>query len=262
MRPALQYYLRGDPVAAWADKVVSLGGTVSVARFEIVRQFVGLLRTPGIWPRIDQLNPWWGENSIQARVCLKSLRVATPINSPTFEASRGYTGNGTTSYLDTGFRAESMAVAIAGGFHHIGAQILTNVSGTISVMGASGGSTTRLRPRTGSNTVGIQIESALSAFSDSVTDSTGYIAAQRAGTATVEGRKDDTALTDLTIGTLSTGLPSSTTYVLARNNSGSPAELFPGQVGLTYEAAPLTSAQWTTMRAAIRTFGQAVGAVA
>lgn len=262
MRPALEYYLRGDPVEAWANKVASLGGTVSVARFEVVRQFVGLLKTPGIWPLIDQLNPWWGENSIQARVCLKSLRVATEVNSPTFEANRGYTGNGTTSYLDTGFVPSTMAVAIAGGFHHLGAQILTNVSGTISVMGAGGAAATRIRPRTGVNAIGIQIEAAFGSFADSITDSIGYTSAQRAGTATIQGRKDDTALTDLTVGTLNTTLPTFSTLVLARNNGGTPAEYYTGQVGLTYEAAPLTSAQWMTTRAAIRTFGQAVGAVA
>jgi hypothetical protein len=251
-----------DEVEAWVAAVREEGGDVSDSRVVIVGQFLLRLKAAGILLLIDQLNPWWGEDEAQACVCLVSRRVAVPVNSPTFEANRGYTGNGSTSYLDTTFVPSTMAVAISGGFHHLGAQILTNVSGTISVMGAGGAAATRIRPRTAANAVGTQIESAFGSFVDSVTDSTGYVAVQRAGTATIQGRKDDAALTDLTVGTLNTALPTFSTFVLARNNGGVPAEYFTGQVGLTYECAPLSSAQWTTMRSAIRAFGQAVGAVA
>ena len=248
--------------AAWANTVANNGGAVSSARFALVRRLLYRWDEAGIRHLVDHANAWWGEDEVQARVGLRSLLVATAVNSPTFAANVGVTGNGTTSYYDTGFIPATHGRAITGGFHHIGAQVLTNVSGTMSVMGAGGGATTRLRPRTAANVVGVQIEAAFGSFVDSVTDSTGYISAQRAGTSTIQGRKDDTALTDLTVGTLNTNLPTGPTFVLARNNNGTPAEYYTGQAGFTYECAPLTSAQWSAMRASILEFGQGVGAIA
>lgn len=249
-------------VPAWATAVVANGGSVSDARVSVVRQFANTLEIGGVLPLIDQLNAWWAENEAQACVCLVSRRVAAPVNGPVHEANKGVTGDSFSSYYNTGFSPATMARAITGGNHHIGAQVLTNVSGTMSVMGVSGGQSTRLRPRGTSDLVGVQISSALGGFVDTVSTSVGYLAAQRAGTTTIKGRKEDAALTDLTISSPSSSLPSGPTFVLARNSSGTPNEFFSGQVGLTYESAPFTTAQWILTRAAILAFGQAVGAIA
>lgn len=253
-----------DEVEAWRSAVIAAGGAVSDARLVITAQFLLRLKAPGILSLIDQLNAWWGEDDVQARVCLKSRRVATPVNGPVFAGNKGYTGDGLSAYLNTNYRPSTMAVAVTGGNAHIGAQVLTNVTaGAYSVMGLASATTWRLRPRSTGDVVAGQVGSAFTGFADPVTTSVGYTAIQRANAATLQGRKDDAALTDTTVGTLSTALPPSDLYVLARNTSGvgSPSEFFPGQVGLTYVAAPFTAAQWMTMRAAIRAFGQAAGAI-
>lgn len=246
--------------AIWAGVVVANEGTVSEDRMAIIRRLFFRWKDAGVYNLIDHANGWWAENEVQARVGLRSLAIATAVNSPTFETT-GVTGNGATAYYNTGYASNASARAAKGGRLHYGAQILTNVAGTMSVMGASSGAVARLRPRTGSDTVGAQLASALGAFADAMTTSVGYVSVQRAGTAIIQGRKDDAALTDLTVGSLTTALPSTTTFVLARNNEGVAAEFYTGKVGFTYEAAPFTSVQWSAVRASILEFGQSAGAL-
>lgn len=247
---------------AWRSAVAATGGSVSDLRAAIVGQFLRDLKATGLLRLLDQINAWWAENEAQACVCLVSRRVATPINSPVFEANKGVSSDGLGAYYDTNYRPNAHARAVTGGNAHIGAQVLTSVAaGSVSVMGAGSGTTWRLVPRFTGDLARGQVGSAIASFPDSVPTSVGYLAAQRAGGTTMQGWKNDSALTDTTVASTSTGLPQDRLYVLARNNSGPAADFFPGQVGLTYVGAPLTSAQWMTLRAAIRIFGQSVGAL-
>lgn len=58
----------------------------------------------GLWTKADAIYVLATQNTTSARLNLKSSSFSlTAMNSPTFTIDRGYAGNGTTSYLDTGF---------------------------------------------------------------------------------------------------------------------------------------------------------------
>jgi len=91
-------------VASWVDAVVTNGGTVSEGRQIIVTNFVAGLKAAGIWTKIDSLWLYAAENTQSALTDLKAHLLSTvSATSPTFTTDRGYTGNGTSSYINTNF---------------------------------------------------------------------------------------------------------------------------------------------------------------
>jgi hypothetical protein len=92
---------------AWAAAVVSAGGTVSSGRKTVIDTYIKALKTAGLWAKIDRLWLLAAENSQSALINLidPAATAATAVNSPTFTANRGYTSNGTSSYVDGGYFA-------------------------------------------------------------------------------------------------------------------------------------------------------------
>lgn len=62
------------------------------------------LKTAGIWSKLDTLRVYATDGSESfALIDWKRLSLCTAINSPNFTTNQGYQGNGTSSYIDTGF---------------------------------------------------------------------------------------------------------------------------------------------------------------
>lgn len=72
-----------------------------------------LIRTlksgPNVWNTLDRLWLFAAENSQQALLDLKAMATATLVNAPAFTASRGYKGNGSNAYINTGFDPSTAA---------------------------------------------------------------------------------------------------------------------------------------------------------
>jgi hypothetical protein len=81
--------------------VVSNGGTVSSDRQTLVNDLIVGLKGDGLWTSLDRLWLLAGENAISALTDLVANSLATAVSAPTFTVDQGYTGNGTTSYVDT-----------------------------------------------------------------------------------------------------------------------------------------------------------------
>lgn len=90
-------------VRAWSASVAAAGGGVSSARRKLVNGLIQTLKSAGVWNALDRLWLFAAENSTAALIDLVARSTATAVNSPTFTADRGYTGNGTSSYLDSNF---------------------------------------------------------------------------------------------------------------------------------------------------------------
>ena len=74
------------------------------ARKVIINDFIRALKDAGVWSKLDALYMLNGEDAQSSLLNWKqSLYNLTAVNSPTFIANQGYAGNGTSSYLDTGF---------------------------------------------------------------------------------------------------------------------------------------------------------------
>ncbi len=91
----------------WAAAVVAAGGTVSAGRKTLITNLIAGLAADGVWQKLDRLWLFAGENAQSALIDLvkagASSSAATAVNSPTFTTDRGYTGNGSSSYINSNF---------------------------------------------------------------------------------------------------------------------------------------------------------------
>jgi hypothetical protein len=83
----------------------SLGYTLPSARQQVKQnQLVLDLKAGGIWSKLDTFRVYATDGSSSyALIDWKRLSLCTAINSPTFTTNQGYSGNGTSSYIDTNF---------------------------------------------------------------------------------------------------------------------------------------------------------------
>lgn len=74
------------------------------ARKLLIDNLVGSLKTGGVWSKLDAFYMLAAADAQSSLLNWVSTSFnLTAVNSPVLEVDRGYTGDGTTSYLDTGF---------------------------------------------------------------------------------------------------------------------------------------------------------------
>lgn len=93
----------------WIGKVYELGGTVSSTRRTLVDALISGLKSDGVWTKLDRLWLFAAENATSALVDLKAGVAATAVNSPSFSTNNGYTGNGSSSYIDSNYNPTTNA---------------------------------------------------------------------------------------------------------------------------------------------------------
>lgn len=129
-------------VLKWATNVADAGGTVSAPRLQLVATLVRDLKIADAWSSLDRLWLHAAENSAQAMIDLVSGASATAVNSPRYTVDRGYAGNGSESYLDTGFAPSNAAGKFSLSSASMGQYIRTNrtTPSPFTGMGSGGGS--------------------------------------------------------------------------------------------------------------------------
>jgi len=244
MSAARAYYLSyQDPVARWANNVSRNGASVSPTRVSAMRRFVEAEKRIGADRIFDEYWFPWGENETQGLVSFKLGLVGQAVNSPTWTANQGYTGDGLSAYVRLGFIPSVHGRAMSGGRARVEVYIRTNAGGTMETIGVTGGGVgIRFRPRTGSDTTSSAVMSALTASATAVTDSRGLKGTERNGTSALSFDGNGTALADATAGTLLTILPTREFFLLAQNNNGTAATFDSRQVGYAAVGAPMVDA--------------------
>lgn len=231
-----------DDVTRYVENVYRNGGVVSEEYEAAARRFVDAEARAGIYPLIDDYWFFAAPTQAQALVSFKRGLIAVAVNSPTFTANEGFTGDGLSAYLRLGYVPSTMARAMNGGRARVETYIRTNAGGTMEIIGVTGGGTgIRFRPRTGSDTTSSAVMSALTASATAVTDSRGLKGTERNGTSALSFDSNGTALADATAGALLTILPTREFFLLAQNNNGSAATFDSRQVGYAAVGAPLVS---------------------
>jgi hypothetical protein len=112
-------------VSRW---VQSMSATPSVTFVTNLNNMVCKLKAAAIWDKLDRLWIFATEDRQHAQICLKSLSAVTEVSSPTWTANQGYNGNGTSSYINTGFIASTQSVNYQTNTASIG--IYSRTSGT------------------------------------------------------------------------------------------------------------------------------------
>lgn len=172
--------------------LVSAMTTVPIAaRTAVIDTLVRALKTAGVWPLLDGL--WmFAADSAQAALLdwlqTGSHNSATAVSSPTFTQDRGYTGNGSSSYIDT-----NKVLNVLGHFQQQQGFIAAGVrtTGTNAVIGTT--SNDLYLKHYASNTMVTAVNS-LTAFTTANTDTTGRFMAERTTFANVYNYRNNALL--------------------------------------------------------------------
>lgn len=121
-------------------------------RKRLLNELIVGLKTDGVWPLLDWLSIMAAHDAQAARINAKNpAQVATEAVAPTFTTDRGYTGNGSTQYLDTGVNPSTAGGLFSQNSAHMGVWTGTNVTNGLEF--DVGNARSRINPRSGGNFV-------------------------------------------------------------------------------------------------------------
>jgi hypothetical protein len=221
--------------------------------------FYQTLATAGVWSKLDWLSlPTVDEQGWRVNARRPSV-VASAVNSPTY--SLGFTGNGTTSYLNSGWNASTISGLYTQNDAHMGVWIGNNVtSNTQYDIGTTvGDMNTR---DTGGNYVTHAGSASVTTIAGATT-SVGHTAWVR--TSSTVGVVYRNASSVGAIATTSAARGNSPMLFCARNGgtggSTTPASFSTRKVIAAHWGASLSSGDMTAFYNALSTFLTAVGAI-
>lgn len=103
--------------------IAAMATPPSSGRQQAITTCIGSLKAAGVWSKLDLLYVLAAADSQAAGLnwLNPSTFALSAVSSPTFTTDRGYTGNGTSSYLDTGWDIATNGVTATLNSAHIGA---------------------------------------------------------------------------------------------------------------------------------------------
>ncbi len=260
VEPAAPYaYLRPETAAV----VARMSSAPSTSRKWLADRLVDSLVSAGIWGKLDALYILAAPDAQAARLnWIGTSYPLTAVNSPAFIADRGYTSDGSTSYLRTGYvpgvgtqwQQNSASFGIYVGQNGrrglaIGAMTVPDYRGShISRYGAAEGNYCALQL----NELGFAPVTNYAAFLDS-----GLVAASRADAATVSRYKNG-ALVESGAGT--SQAPPNLEFFLLALNSGTPLVNGTDRIAAAFMGGALSAPQMATLNTALHTYLSALGA--
>jgi hypothetical protein len=225
----------------------------------LVRSLVGA----GVWAKLDMLKIQAVHDEQAARLnWISSDYTSTAVNSPTFTAYRGFNGNGTTSYINTGFNP---GAAIGAKFIRdsafLGLWSLTNSSNVVNDMGNwNGGWGASIQARWSDGVFTVAANSGVLANDPSDT-SLGFFSWSRTNSNTLDKYFNDNLVRTQT--SWSSILHNMPIYLGALNFNNSPTSFGARQYACVCSGGAVTQPVQAALYAALHTYlsHPAVGAV-
>lgn len=205
------------------------------ARKRTINSLIKRLKNDGTWNLIDVLWVMASHDQQAARLNWKSPGnfTLTEVNTPTWTANQGYTGDGASTYLNTSWDASNNGVNYTQNSASKGAYIRTNsqeAGFALGALGAANGS--HIVPRNASNQLLFRENQASSTTIASVTASTGLISTTRTSSTAIEAFRNGTSLGTASVA--STAVESIDFYIMAFNNNGSASGYTSRQQSVAY----------------------------
>jgi len=222
------------------------------------------LRAAGVVARGDCL---WFQAAADATIArlnwLSSSYTLAAVNSPTFTADRGYTGDGASAYLTTGFLPSTAGGKFVQDSAALGVWVRTFSASANRGHGASdvaANSYSTIEFRTDGamwgKTNGVSTSNVVYA---GATSAAGLFVTERLGAASVRIVKN--GVSQVTDVFASTANVPREMYLLARNSNGSGAGFSADQISMAYLGGALTDEQHVALYDIAREYLTAVGAI-
>lgn len=232
---------------------------------ELYDRFIRELLAGGVWPLLDVA--WFvaAHDSQAATLNMKApgTFTLTAVNSPTFTAYRGYAGNGTTSYLNTGWDVATNGVNTVLDSASIGAYLNagTDTGATLSSIGSRNASVGLiLLPRSTVDAIRgrVHITANVDIAAGAITTRLGLSVLDRSAsnltTAYRNGASVGTAA-DVSSATASTDI-----YICCNNQNGTPLLFLDNPVAFAFVGASLGATKELLLYNALIYFLRAIGA--
>lgn len=236
------------------------------ARKAIINTLIKALKDGGVWSKLDALYLTAAADAQAARRnWVQDAFNLTAVNSPTFTADRGYAGNGSSSYLRTGFNPTTApSPKFAQNSAHVSLADRTSRAAASRVeMGAINAGPTIFMAQIATRFTG---GTALARITGSVTgipafastESSGRFVVSRTGATAMEAYRNAASIG--TSANASASLLNLEIYLGALNSNGSPLLYSTDQIAQAGVGSALSGAEVATLDAAIAAYLTAVGA--
>lgn len=226
-------YFAALPGGSWTDPLVDLDAEAIIdemttppdgAQADLIRETVAALKAERIWDRLDVLYMMASHDEQAGRINWKSPGDFTLVshNNPTFAQGIGFSSNGSTSYLDTGFVPSTDAAIMTAGAAEYHIRPMSSVTGGdyfgaisggddyLRIMSAGGGGQLRAFLHSGGINADLTISNREQVFF-----------ARRSGSSVVLRAADGSQGSNTVVG-VDPGFPTHSITILALNNAGSP----------------------------------------
>ena len=166
---------------AYINQCATLGSPLTAQDQAAVTDLCNGLLTDGLLAVCDRLTWLAAGSTTQALLDINALATSTNVNSSTFAAYGGYTGNGTTSYINSGFVPSTAAGHFTTSSSSFGVYVRTSRAGAnmADIGDDSGGNRNHIYPRYSDNNNYTGIQAVDFATASAVT--TGFWCASRTG---------------------------------------------------------------------------------
>ncbi len=233
-------------------------------RAKLIGKLIYNLKDGGVWTKLDVLYLTAAADAQVARQnWIADIYNLTAVNSPTHTADRGYTGNGSSAYLDTGFNATTASTPkFVQNSAHVSAWNRTVRAGAdTSIMGARQSTTNYidLVPRVAAGSFIGRLNSGPIGLAVVNANSNGHFVVNRSGATALTGYRNGASITTST--TASSAPPNANVVLLARSLAGSSPDAYSSdQIASASIGASLSHAEAAAFYAAINTYLTAIGA--
>jgi len=229
-------------------------------RKQLIDGLITNLKTAGLWSGFDA---FWGFAAHDQQAAplnwIKDDHNCTEVNSPAFEVDRGYTGNGTTSYLNSDFKPtdginytqNNCAIFIYLRTNQVGASVID--------FGSNDGTN-------GQVAIWPNVASTARGYINSALDLTTYVIASAVGLTSVSRNSDTNVehykngIKTLTDTRDSAARNSADIFILAFNGNGTPSSFSTKQVCFAAVGRYLTENEQATLFSLVEAYLDAIGA--
>lgn len=236
----------------------------SMARYGLIKALFDGLKRDGVWQFIDA---GWLIAADTAQAGYLNFKdparfTLTPVASPTFTQDRGVAGNGTSSYLDTGWingrdaRAWSQNSVSFGAYLNAGTD---TASSSVVQMGATSTCSLIARSATGTISAGASSATAIAFAGSSVATRLGLTTVERAGASALTAYRGGTANgTDTTASGVMTAARQ--IFLGCTNGGGTPALFSDNRIAFAYVGGAMGATLQAALSSRVTAYLTALGA--
>lgn len=233
----------------------------SDARKALINTAVVALKNGGLWSKLSSLQVYAAADNQAARVdWANPARVAVAVNSPTFTANRGFTGDGATSYIDTQFSSVGDANWTSATSGMFGGRV--NGVPALETGSMCGNSRNQINPHV-SGAMTCSVQNANSSGSDTTTPAVAprYLFTRRSASTDFDILLDNAGTVQVPVNKVRSGTAyvNDNMLVCARNSGGSASAFSARQYSMFVAGAPLTNGEFQTLVTAMEAYMVGVG---